>query len=94
MRRLAGRASEFPGSVRQFALSRKIASPVGVAEWTPVVCRGSSAEPLPLTPADGLASYARADGFLVVPAGLEGYAPGSLVDVIVMSAGAGSQEME
>ena len=60
----------------------------------PVVCRGSSAEPLALAPADGLAGYARADGFLVVPARLEGYAPGSLVDVIVTSEGAGSQEME
>ncbi len=94
VRRLAARGCEFPGSVRQFVLSRKIVSPVGVAEWRPVVCRGSSAEPLPLAPADGLAGYAKADGFLVVPAGLEGYAPGSLVDVIVMSAGAGSEEME
>jgi molybdopterin molybdotransferase len=94
VRRLAGRSWEFPGSIRKFTLSRKIASQVGVAEWVPVVCNGSSAEPLALAPADGLAGYARADGFLVVAAHLEGYAPGSLVDVIVTSEGAGSREME
>jgi molybdopterin molybdotransferase len=85
LRRLAGRASEWPYPLRRFALSRKIASPIGVSEWTPVVCRGSSAEPLALSPADGLAGYAQADGFLVVPASLEGYAPGEGVNVVVMS---------
>jgi len=82
LRRLAGRPAVWPSPVRRFTLSRKIASPVGVSEFVPVICHGSSAEPLPLTPADGLTGYARADGFLVVPAGLEGYAPGALVDVI------------
>jgi molybdopterin molybdotransferase len=94
VRRLAGHGRGCRGSVRKFALSRKIASPVGVAEWTPVVCRGSSAEPLALAQADGLVGYARADGFLIVPAGLEGYASGSLVDVTVTSACAGSQKVE
>jgi molybdopterin molybdotransferase len=85
LRRLAGRASAWPHPIRRFALSRKIASPIGVSEWAPVVCRGSRAEPLALSPADGLAAYTRADGFLVIPAGSEGYAPGEAVDVVVMS---------
>jgi molybdopterin molybdotransferase len=84
LRRLAGRASDNPSPVQRFVLSRKIASPVGVSEWVPVVCHGSSVEPLALAPADGLTDYARADGFLVVPAGLEGYAPGALVDVVTV----------
>jgi molybdopterin molybdotransferase len=92
LRRLAGRASEWPYPLRRFALSRKIASPIGLSEWTPVVCRGPSADPLALSPADGLAGYARADGFLVVPASLEGYAPGEEVDVVVMSEPAATQE--
>ena len=92
LRRLAGRASQWPHPLRRFALSRKIASPIGVSEWTPVVCRGSSAEPLALSPADGLAGYAQADGFLVVPASLEGYAPGEGVEIVVASEPAATQE--
>jgi molybdopterin molybdotransferase len=85
LRRLAGRAADWPGPVRRCTLSRKIASPIGVSEWVPVLCRGSNAEPLALGPADGLVGYARADGFLVVPDGLEGYAPGEWVHVVTMS---------
>jgi molybdopterin molybdotransferase len=92
VRRFAGRPSDWPYPVRPFALSRKIASPIGVAEWAPVVCRGSTAEPLALAPADGLVGYARADGFLVVPAGLEGYAAGERVDVVAMCEPAATQE--
>ena len=92
LRRLAGRASDFFCPVRQFALSRKLASPVGVSEFVPVVCHGSSVEPLALAPADGLVGYARADGFLVVPAALEGYAPGALVDVVTVQGDVSGQE--
>ena len=91
LRRLAGRESDFPCPVQRMVLSRKIASPVGISEFVPVVCHGSSAEPLALAPADGLVGYARADGFLVVPAGLEGYAPGALVDVVMMHGGISGQ---
>jgi molybdopterin molybdotransferase len=92
LRRLAGRASDFPCPVQRLVLSRKIASPVGVSEFVPVVRRGSSVEPLALAPADGLAGYARADGFLVVPAGLEGYPPGAMVEVVTMSGDISRQE--
>ena len=85
VRRLAGRPSEWPYPVRRIKVSQKIASPVGVSEWIPVVYRNSSVEPLPLAPADGLVGYAGADGFLVVPASLEGYAPGERVDVVAMT---------
>ena len=91
LRRLAGRAATFPGPVQRLTLSRKIASPVGVSEFVPVIRHGSNAEPLALAPADGLAGYARADGFVVVPAGLEGYAQAALVDV-VMSGDSSGQE--
>ncbi len=82
LRRFAGRPSEWPYPVQRRALLRKIASPVGVSEFVPLACRGTGAVPLALAPADGLIGYARADGFLVVPAGLEGFAPGELVDVV------------
>jgi molybdopterin molybdotransferase len=92
LRRLAGRASDFPYAVQRLVLSRKIASPVGVSEFVPVVCHGSSVEPLALAPADGLVGYARADGFLVVPAGLEGYAPGALIDAVTVQGNFSGQE--
>jgi molybdopterin molybdotransferase len=92
LRRLAGRASDWPFSVQRRALAAKIASPVGVAEFVPLACRGRSAAPLALAPADGLACYARGDAFLVVPAGLEGYASGEMVDV-VMSGEVSKQEL-
>ena len=82
LRRLAGRAAEWPCAVQRFTLSRKIVSPIGTSEWVPIVCRGSRAEPLGVPPADGLVCCARADGFLVIPADLEGYAPGTLVEVV------------
>ena len=83
LRRLAGRAAEWPCAVQRFTLSRKIVSPIGTSEWVPIVCRGTCAEPLGVPPADGLVCYARADGFLVIPADLEGYAPGTLVEVVM-----------
>jgi len=92
LRRLAGRAADFPRPIQRFELTRKIASPVGISEFVPVVCEGSSVEPLALAPADGLAGYARADGFLVVPAGLEGYPPGAMVEVVTMSNDISRQE--
>ena len=91
LRRLAGRPSEWPYGVRRLTLSRKIVSPIGVSEWVPVVCRGPCAEPLAVPPADGLTCYAKADGFLLVPASLEGFAPRTRVEV-VMSESAGREE--
>ncbi len=85
LRRLAGRAATWPFPLQRFTLSRKIASPIGLSEWVPVTCNGSDVTPIALPPADGIAGLTSADGFLVVPAGLEGHAPGALVDVVLMS---------
>ena len=89
IRRLAGRATTWPYPTQRFALSRKIASAIGMAEWVPVTCDGSIAEPLAWPPADGLAGFANADGFHLVSAGLEGYAAGALIDVVLMSGNTG-----
>jgi molybdopterin molybdotransferase len=87
VRRLAGRPAPFAGARRRGALTRKIASAVGVAEFFPVRLEGGGAEPLAPSPSDGLATLARADGFVLVPAGLEGFAEGSEVDVVTLDAG-------
>jgi putative molybdopterin biosynthesis protein len=65
-------------------LARKLASPLGMDDWVRVrlgVVGGTTvATPLPRG-AGVLTSLVRADGLLVVPAGLEGHHPGDEVDV-------------
>jgi putative molybdopterin biosynthesis protein len=65
-------------------LARKLASPLGMDDWIRVrlgVVDGTTvATPLPRG-AGVLTSLVRADGLLVVPAGLEGHHPGEQVEV-------------
>jgi putative molybdopterin biosynthesis protein len=68
----------------QAILARKLASVVGMDDWVRVrlgrVADRIVATPLPRG-AGALTSLVRADGLLVVPAGLEGHHPGEQVDV-------------
>ncbi len=65
-------------------LARKLASPLGMDDWVRVrlglVGGTMVATPLPRG-AGVLTSLVRADGLLVVPAGLEGHHPGEEVDI-------------
>ena len=65
-------------------MARKLASPLGMDDWVRVrlgmVGGTMVATPLPRG-AGVLTSLVRADGLLVVPAGLEGYHPGEQVEV-------------
>lgn len=62
-------------------LSRKLASQVGIAEFVPLARTGKSeAEPV-ATGTLPLAALARSDGWLMVPAGSEGYPAGSRVEM-------------
>jgi molybdopterin biosynthesis enzyme len=61
-------------------LKRKVTSTIGLTELMPVACDGGMAEPL----AAGYLSFAsltRSGGWMVVPAGSEGYAAGTPVAV-------------
>lgn len=82
VRRLAGRPADWPAPLQRRTLLRKIASPIGVSEFIAIVCHGPDVEPLAPATADGLAIYAKADGFLIVPAELEGYKEGAPVEVV------------
>jgi molybdopterin molybdotransferase/putative molybdopterin biosynthesis protein len=68
-------------------LARKLASPMGMDDWVRVrlgrVGRELVATPLPRG-AGVLTSLVRADGLLVVPAGLEGHHAGEHVDVTLL----------
>ncbi|HET8542550.1 MAG TPA: molybdopterin-binding protein [Anaeromyxobacter sp.] len=81
VRGLGGRDPELPHPRREVEVGRKIASAVGVAEVVQVRLVAGRVEPLGVADFGGLASAAAADGFVVVPAAVEGYAPGARVTV-------------
>jgi molybdopterin molybdotransferase len=81
IRNLSGRAPSLPYRVRQATVKRKIVSSVGTVELCRVLLIEGDALPLGTADSGGLASVVRADGFIVIPATLEGYAPGATVDV-------------
>lgn len=63
-----------------FALARKIASPVGIAEFVPVRRSGEQVEPLAAKYLP-FSALARADGWILVPAESEGFGAGATVPV-------------
>ena len=88
IRRMAGRSPELPYRRQQAEVGHKIVSGIGVVE----LCRvrmihtndaQGKLEPIGPAESGGLVSAARADGFVLVPAPLEGFAPGSRVDVFL-----------
>jgi molybdopterin molybdotransferase len=81
IRNLAGRAPSLPYRVRQARVKRKIVSSVGTVELCRMLLIEGDALPLGAVDSGGLTPVARADGFILIPATLEGYAPGAIVDV-------------
>jgi molybdopterin molybdotransferase len=80
-RRLGGRPAALPSVTRWLPLSRKVASMVGRVDYVRVIVRDDRVEPLAISGASILSSTTRADGFLLVPADLEGNAEGDMVEV-------------
>lgn len=76
--RLAGAEDDLPSVPA--ALTRKIASAIGLAEVVPVHCANGEAEPL-ATGYWPLQALARANGWVLVPASSEGWPAGTRVDV-------------
>jgi molybdopterin molybdotransferase len=81
IRRLGGRNPDLPHPVRETEIARKIVSAIGFVEMCLVRLVNGKAEPVGWAEGGGLASAALADGFVLVPAALEGYAPGARVEV-------------
>jgi molybdopterin molybdotransferase len=79
LRLLGGRPADWPHRRRPAVLNRKIASAVGRVDYCRVRLDGDEAEPLALSGAAILSSTTRAEGFVIVPAESEGYAPGTEV---------------
>jgi len=83
IRRLGGRPTHWPYIRRSLTVGRKIVSAVGRVDYCRVRIDHERVEPLALSGASILSSTTRADGFLVIPAECEGYAPGAQVEVFL-----------
>ncbi|WP_326542606.1 molybdopterin molybdotransferase MoeA [Pseudorhodoferax sp.] len=81
IRRLGGRATDWPYRAATATVARKIVSQVGRVDYVRVKLGEAGVEPLALSGASVLSSTTRADGFVVAPAESEGYGPGAQVTV-------------
>ncbi len=81
IRRLGGRGVDWPYATLAATVGRKIVSAVGRVDYVRVRLVDESVEPLAVSGASILSSTTRADGFVIVPAACEGFAPGSEVTV-------------
>ncbi len=70
-----GRPAPWPYPVVKSTVGRKIVSAIGRVDYVRVRMRDGLVEPLALSGASVLSSTVRADGFVVVPAESEGFAP-------------------
>ena len=75
------------GSERRI-LNRKIASPVGTADWVPLLYEDDGkVTPIPIPAGWPLAVLGRAQGFALIPAASEGAAPGDSLTVHPLKSG-------
>ena len=81
LRRLAARKGPWPYRRVSMPLARKLPSVVGRVDYARVRFSGAAAEPIASSGASILSSVSRADGFVVVPASLEGFPAGARVDI-------------
>ena len=81
IRRIAGLPAAWPHRTQRATVARKIVSAIGRVDYCRVRIVDGQAEPLALSGASILSSTTRADGFVVVPAESEGFAPGAEVVV-------------
>ena len=86
IRLLGGRRADWPYRQQQAEAARKIVSAVGRVDYCRVRLQDDQLEPLALSGASILSSTTRADGFVIVPAQSEGYAPGAVVRVYLYDA--------
>ncbi len=87
IRRLGGRSADWPHRTVQVPVVRKIVSAVGRVDYCRVRLTEAGVEPIALSGASILSSTTRADGFVLVPAPSEGYAPGTRVTVYLYEPG-------
>lgn len=85
VRRLAGLPEAWPYRSIRLPLDAKLVSQIGRTDYARVVVDDGSVRSLAISGASVLSSVTRADGFVIIPAGLEGYPAGAEVEVHLYS---------
>jgi molybdopterin molybdotransferase len=83
LRLRGGRSADWPHRTLQAVVARKIVSAIGRVDYCRVRFVDGRVEPIALSGASILSSTTRADGFVIVPAPLEGYGPDAVVTVFL-----------
>ncbi|MCP3997249.1 MAG: molybdopterin molybdotransferase MoeA [bacterium] len=81
IRRLGGLAEGWPYGQATLRLASRLVSQIGRTDYARVVITDGEVRSLAISGASVLSSVTRADGFVVIPAGLEGYPAGAEVEV-------------
>ena len=81
IRRMSGLGGGFPHRTVRATAARKIVSAIGRVDYCRVRVADGQVDPIALSGASILSSTTRADGFVIVPAESEGFAPGSEITV-------------
>lgn len=81
IRRMAGLPEDWPYRSVHLPLAGRLVSQIGRVDYARVRVDSAGAHPLAISGASVLSSVTRAGGFVIVPAGLEGYAEGVEVEV-------------
>jgi molybdopterin molybdotransferase len=81
IRRLGGLPEQWPYRTIRLPLAVRLVSQIGRTDYARVKIEDDRVVPVAISGASVLSSVTRAAGFVVVPAGLEGYAEGTTVDV-------------
>lgn len=81
IRALGGRDREWPYARVRRTLTQSIVSQVGRLDYARVMIHEEHVEPLAIAGGSSLSSTTRADGFVVIPAEISGYAAETEVDV-------------
>ena len=83
IRQLGGRSADWPYIRKRLIVGSKIVSAVGRVDYCRVRIESGRIEPISTSGASILSSTTRAAGFVIVPAELEVYAPGTEVEVFL-----------
>jgi molybdopterin molybdotransferase len=83
IRRLGGLPAAWPHPRRVFSVGAKFVSDLGRVDYVRVRVEGDRVFPIMTSGASILSSTTRADGVVIVPAGLEGYGEGEQVEVLL-----------
>ncbi|MGZ5384005.1 MAG: molybdopterin-binding protein [Acidimicrobiia bacterium] len=81
IRTMGGLPTAWPYVTVRLPLTKRLVSHIGRTDYARVVIKDGLVEPLAVSGASVLSSVTRASGFVVIPAGLEGYAEGTEIDV-------------